>query len=321
MATQVQPGRPGPRVVNPGLLQGSTVAVAGASPTGGTIATPKGPITWTQSPDGTIKASGGGQTLAASGQNRSDGSFQKHAAYARTGQAPYLTMDLVSEAAQHSVALTLSAGASHLTLTIANIDAGETSGTAILSGMWKGAPVHWTGHADLTSNPLVGSPIKGWPAGAFTTELNEAAFFAPLEKALAQTVVQSRAATTGARGGLLHIQDAAPGTVGRAAAWCVGGAVAGSKGGIWGVALGCAGGALASLASDLISWEYPDIPDDPPPPPDPPMDPEPTGPFTQTVPDDPPPPPDGGEGGDNGGGGGGGSGDTIDGSRSTHEED
>jgi hypothetical protein len=326
MARQVRSGPTG------GVVSSrSRVAVPGASPTGGTIATPNGPITWTQSSDGTINAEGGGQILTASGRNESDGSFQKQANYARTGQEPYLTMDLVGEA-RHQVGCTFSAGSSRLTLTVANIDANETSGTATLSGMWNGGAVNWTVHADLTTNPLVSRPIRGWPAGAFATELKETAFFAPLEFIFAQTIARSRSSTTGSSGGSRHIEDAPLGVAGRAVGWCVGGVIAGSGGGIAGILLGCAGGVTGSLLNDLVSWMFHDIPIDMPPNPDPPMDPEPTGPVTQTQPDDPPPPPDGGgsgggggggggDGGDAGGGAGGGGGGPDDDSKPTHKKE
>jgi hypothetical protein len=315
MAPQIQPGPTG-RVVSPGLVHSSTVGVAGASPTGGTITTPNGPITWTQSTDGTINAEGGGQKLLASGQNQSDGSFQKHATYARTGQAPYLTMDLVRDVAQHKAALTLTAGSSanapaaarvtsgttrgtridqpivdaatsRLTVTVTNIDAHETSGTATLSGRWNGVAVNWTGQANLTSNPLT-HRIAGWPAGAFTTQVKQTQFFAPLEILFVRAVV-SRAPTPhggGSGSGGLHIEDDTAGQEGRAVAWCVGGIVANAGSGPLGMILGCAGGAGASLLSDLASWLWPNIPDEPTPNPDLPLPDPYEPPDTQTQPDD-----------------------------------
>jgi hypothetical protein len=274
----------------------------------GTLTTPNGPINWTMSSNGTLEAEGGGQKVTATGNNASDGSFQKHADYARTGQPPYLTMDLDCEAAERKAQFRLIAGSSQLTLAVSNIDARVTSGTATLSGTWHGAPVHWTGPADLTSNPLVSRPTVGWPKGAFTTELSATRFFAPLGKALAQMVTAPPTATTGNEG--VHMESAS-GVVGRAAAWCIGGAIAGASGDAvtFGGAsvLGCAGGVAASLLNDLVTWadsnddgpiiEPPVI--DPPPP-----DPEPTGPDTQTQPDDPPPPPPSGDGGGGDYGGG-----------------
>jgi uncharacterized membrane protein YgcG len=267
----------------------------------GTLTTPRGPITWTQSSDGSIEAEGGGQKVTASGHDESDGSWQKHAEYAETGEASYLTMKSVGEVAEHKVEFTLSSGASRLTLMVADIDARVTSGTAILSGTWNGAAVHWTGHADLTSNPLVSRPIAGWPAGAFATELPKAAFFAPLGDALARTVISPPPATT-SRGGLHHMESTA-GVLGRAGAWCVGGAIMGAKASPPTVLLGCAVGGASSLVADLVTWLDDDGPTGEPPPPIdfPPTDPEPIGPVTDTQPDDPPPP----ESGDGGGSGGG----------------
>lgn len=247
-------------------------------------------------------------------------------------------MESVGKVAERKVEFTLSAGSSRLTLMVVDINARVTSGTAILSGAWNGAVVDWTGPADLTSNPLVSRPIAGWPAGAFATELREAAFFDPLGNALAETVVAPPPATTGSGG----IIESAGNVLGHAGAWCAGGAVAGATtgafggppGSLGGALAGCAGGTVGALLSDLSDWLQDTGPTaEPPPPPDPPIDPEPIdlGPETQTQPDDPPPPPDGGDGsgsqsatgsddtggvgdgGDGGAGGAGGEGDGGDG--------
>ena len=138
-----------------------------------------------------------------------------------------------------------------------------TSGIATLSGTWNGAAVHWTGHVDLTSNPLATRPIAGWPAGAFATELRQAAFFAPLGNALARSIVRAPipvgappSATVGSQG--VHHMDSAGGVLGRAGAWCVGGAIGGAsavpESGPLGPILGCAGGAVGSLLGDLVSY-------------------------------------------------------------------
>lgn len=307
------------------------VAVDGGNSRSGTLATPKGPITWTQSSDGTIHAEGGGQKLTVTGNTKTDGSWRSRAVYARASGTAYLTMDSVGEAAEHNVALTFSAGSYQLTLTVADIDARVTFGSATLSGVWNGAAVRWTGHADLTSNPLVNRPIAGWPPGAFSTELRDAAFFAPLGKALSRTRVApptSGGTPHGAGSGTHHAYSAV-GVFGRAGAWCLGGAYAASGsapetlGGA--MLLGCAAGAGASLLGDLITWIDDDSSSGPivdPPVIDLPPDPEPTGPETQTQPDDPPPPPSGG-GGDYGGGepGGGAGGGKPDDDKPPHEQD
>jgi hypothetical protein len=311
MALQVRSGPTAPVVARPpvGILEKS-----------GTFTTPQGPITWTQASDGTINAEGGGQKFTSSGQNESDGSWQKHADYARTGQAPYLTMEWVGKEAEHQVEFTLSAGSSHLTLTVSNIDARVTSGTATLSGTWIGAAVNWTGHVDLTSNPFVGRPIAGWPAGAFAPELRSAAFFAPLGNDFARKIVVQPPATTGS-GGKEHI-DSVGGVLGKAGAWCVGGAIAGA--GLAPVTLGtasllgCAGGATGSLLDSLISYIDTDPPtQDPVPNPgdgaplSPPQTSDPQTTLTQQDSNEP-----GGQGGDGSGGGGDGQDD-----KPTHEEE
>jgi hypothetical protein len=298
-------------VVAGNLNSGSSTAVEGGGSQSGTLMTPHGSITWTRASDGSLAAEGGGQKLAANGHDESDGSWQKHATYARTSKAPYLSMESVGKVAEHNVEFTLSAGSSRLTLTVANIDVLVTSGTATLSGTWKGVAVHWTGHVDLTSNPLVGRPIAGWPTSAFAAELEETAFFAPLGNALARKLSPVPVGTGGGThaGGGTHQIESAKGVLGRAGAWCAGGALAAAGAGpetLGGaVVLGCAGGVVASLLNDLVTWADEDGPQvDPLPPIDLPDDPEPTGPVTQTQPDDDPPPaPD-----DTGGGGGGGGG-------------
>ena len=297
---------PSPTIARPPVSPSPVVApppveIVGTGNVGksNTLTTPQGPITWTRSANGTVNAEGGGQTFTASGEEDSDGSWQKHAAYARTGQAPYLTTESIGVAAERKVSFSLSAGSSQLTLTIADINLRATSGTAILSGTWNGAAVNWTGHADLTSNPFVNQPISGWPTGAFETELQQAAFFAPLAAALAQSVVQPPPplpvgapppATPGRAGTLQRdVWD----VLGNAGAWCAGGALAGAKGGWVGAGLGCAGGATGSLLSDLWSYVRDAPTEDQIPPIDLPPDPEPIGPVTQSAPDDPPPADDG----------------------------
>jgi hypothetical protein len=212
--------------------------------TSNTLATSLGPISWTQSSDGTLHASGGGQTLLVNGHDNSDGSWQRHVEYALTGSSPYLTMDLVSSITPHSVQFTLTAGASSLTLALTNIDTQETSATATLSGTWNGATVQWTGLADLAANPLVSYPV-GWPVGAFVDQIQKAAFFTPLTSMLCQKIAAMPA-----------VYDFT-GAAGRAVSWCVGGAMAGVPGDGYTLGLssaaGCLGGATASLASDIWS--------------------------------------------------------------------
>jgi hypothetical protein len=230
-------------------LHNTTMSVLGPQKKG-TLTTLQGPISWTQSSDGTIEAQGGGQTAIINEHDGSGGSWQSHAEYSRTGQAVYLSMDLVCDAAARTAEFKLSAGPSQLTLTIANIDALVRSGNAALSGSWNGAAVHWAGPADLTSNSLKTRPIAGWPAGAFASELNQAAFFSTFTGAFAMSVAASPRATA--------VIKTPGGVIGRAGAWCVGGAIAASGASIGtlgiSLALGCAGGLAASLTNDLVSY-------------------------------------------------------------------
>ncbi len=235
----------------------------------GTLTTPQGPINWAQSSDGTIQAEGGGQTVTVSGQFQSDGSWHTHAVYAQTGKAAYLTMDSSGEEAQHQVALTFSAGSSQLTLTVTGINALVTSGSATLSGTWNGAAIHWTGSADLSSNAFATRPIAGWPAGAFGSQLKEAAFFAPLGKALGQSIL-AQPGTTAHVVSASGVRRGAVGVLTRAGSWCLGGAAAGAVAGpeTFGASmlLGCVGGGGASLLSDLFSAMDDDGPQSDPPP-------------------------------------------------------
>jgi hypothetical protein len=118
----------------------------------------------------------------------------------------------------------------------------------------------------------------------------------PLGTVVARPIIAPSPANTSSGG--MHQIKSEKGVVGRAGAWCVGGAIAGSAAGPetigTSILLGCVGGASASLVNDLITWLDDDGPViDPPPPIDLPEDPGPIDPVTVTAPDDPPPPPGG----------------------------
>jgi hypothetical protein len=326
----------------------------------GTLDTSAGPIAWKVGDDASVSAEGAGQQLTITVSADGNGSWARRSAYALTGGGTYLTIDAALHSAERSATATIRGHMGdvshkgsfhpipHLTLTLTNIDAAVRSATATVSGK----SVIWTGAVDLTSNPLTGKPVPGWPQGAFAAELQRAGFFAPLGAIMAgatQAAPLPGKTTVGSGGG--HVMENVAGVVGRAGSWCVGGVIAGSGAGPETVGmsmlLGCVGGATASLASDLVTWAdesgvldqlfsritiptvFP-IPDPSPPalPPDPGSDP-----VTQTPPDDPlPPPPSDGDpdpgpqssvdpngGGDvdpndggDGGGGGGGGGKKID---------
>jgi hypothetical protein len=293
----------------------------------GTVTAPSGPITWTASPSGTVNASGGGQQLNSTGTNASDGSSTRDTECSLVGQSPYLTIDYSLDNTQRQAQVTLKSATSQLSLAVSNVNAMVTSGTATVSGSMQGSAVNWQGPVDLTSNPLVAGAVPGWPKGAFTAELQRAALFAPVEKALAPPSPIPVAA-----GGTVpkHMDDAY-GVIGRAGAWCVGGAMAGGiatgpaapGGAFW----GCVGGATASILGDWVSAIEGEVQPTPPvPPPGFPdgSQPEPVGPVLTYSHDDPPPPPpsgdpdytppapggstdpgaDGGDSGDDDGGGG-----------------
>jgi hypothetical protein len=289
----------------------------------GHVNTPQGPITWTMSSDGALSAQGGGQTLASSSRSETDGSWQWHESFSRSGEAPYLTIESNGDAGARKVELTVRAGSSVVTLTVTNIDPGVRSGTATVSGSVAGSAVSGGGPVDLTSNPLVGRQVPGWPEGAFAAEIQQAGFFAPLARSLVVHTtpphpVPPHPVSTGTDGGPVIKPMSVGGVFARAGAWCLGGAIGGSEGGPGGIAIGCVGGAVGSLVGDLVTWVDESAESGVEPDPVPPIvihdDPEPIGPVTQTQPDDPPPPPPGdGSGGEGPTGSGGDTGDTGDG--------
>jgi Pretoxin HINT domain len=311
----------------------SAIGAKIGSPTSSVISTPEGPITWFRATDGSVHAQGGGQTFTSTYTEQPGGSWQSSAVYSKsvppvvpgtqitsTGTSVYFVTELAVNVDAGSVETSLIVGFSRVTLAITDIDAGGTSGTATVSGILAGVTVNWTGPVDLTSNPFVGQPVPGWPKGAFSAEIQEAAFFAPVAEATAHTAASAGAVTRGVAGGV-HAEDkgvvnSGIGVLGRAGAWCLGGAIAGSIGAMAsgpaapvdaGPAIvgGCIGGATASILADLSDWlNQPDVPFTVPTI-TVPMDPEPTDPTTQTstdgstgptFPDDPGDPSDGTEG-------------------------
>jgi hypothetical protein len=137
-------------------------------------------ISWSVGSDGTLLAQCSGQQLSMKATQQSDGSVQRQLVFSRSGQAPYLTITSVVQDAQRNVSLTLAAGSSQLTLAITGIDRNVTSGSATVSGSFNGTAVNWSGSVNLSANPVRGTPIPGWPAGAFGSELATASVFAPL---------------------------------------------------------------------------------------------------------------------------------------------
>src|SRR5581483_4974625 len=120
-----------------------------------------------------------------------------------------------------------------------------------------------------------------------------------LHRTLDPKAPSSGQTTTGAGAGdpiRIH-PDGVAGVIGRAGIWCMGGALAGSPGGLEGMGIGCAGGAAASLASDLWTAIYDSgdsgspVQEDPIAPIDIPPSPEDPLPDQHTAPDDPPPSP------------------------------
>lgn len=284
--------------------------------TNGRVETPSGPVVWTRGAPGALNAEGGGQQLTIAEVDDSDVSWQSNVAFSKVGAAAYLTIQASTRNSQRSTTTTLTAGQSRLTLAITQINAAVTSGTGTVSGTLNGRAVNWTGTVDLTSNPLTGNAVPGWPQGAFAAEFQQAAVFSPLVRELATPAPKPVAFPPA--GSIGDEPSHAPavkspadvgGSLGNAGAWCIGGAVAGSKGAGWvGALWGCAGGATGSILYDLWNWynapapfnpaPLPTVPivdpppDYPPPEVDPPVPlPDPTPPPAPP-PDDPTPPPD-----------------------------
>lgn len=137
-------------------------------------------IAWSVGSDGTFSAQTSGQQLALTAAQLSDGSVQLQLIFSRSGQAPYLMITSLVQPAKDSVSLTLTASPSQLTLAISNINQAVTLGTATISGSFGGQAVNWTGSFDMSTNPLVGKQLPGWPANAFAAELAAASVFGPL---------------------------------------------------------------------------------------------------------------------------------------------
>ena len=137
-------------------------------------------IAWSVGSDGTFSAQTSGQQLALAAAQLSDGSVQLQSIFSRSGQAPYLMITSLVQPAKNSVSLTFTASPSQLTLAISNINQAVTLGTATISGSFGGQAVNWTGSFNMSTNPLVGTPLPGWPAKAFAAELASASVFGPL---------------------------------------------------------------------------------------------------------------------------------------------
>ncbi len=103
-------------------------------------------------------------------------------------QAPggtYLTVTSAFNVPAQTVTTGMSSGQSELILTISQINADGSAGQASVSGSLNSAPVSWTGPVDLTANPFTGLQLAGWPANAFSSQLNEASYFDPMFTVLA----------------------------------------------------------------------------------------------------------------------------------------
>jgi len=228
-------------------------------------------IKWAVGSDGTVLAQTSGQQLAITATQQSDGSVQNQLVFSRAGEAPYLTITSLVQDVQRSLSLTIAAGASQLTLVIAGIDRDVTFGTATVSGSFGGNAVNWTGSVDLSTNPLVGDPIPGWPAKAFAAELATASPFAPLANVLTATEPAPTSAAGAASA--THRSDSVWGSISSGLGWAAA-AVAGLAGGMIvtaaatpaGVAAGIAVVVLsafdASLWSEVVQkYDLPDEPD------------------------------------------------------------
>ena len=100
--------------------------------------------------------------------------------FSRSGSKPYLTVTSTVDDANRRVSLAMANDQSHLLLAISAIDLAVSTGTATVTGSYAGSAVNWSGTVDLNSTPWSGQPVPGWPPKAFASELQSAAFFAPL---------------------------------------------------------------------------------------------------------------------------------------------
>jgi hypothetical protein len=336
-----------------GRAVGGVAVQAPGAPRSGTVATPEGPISWSLQPDGTLSADGGGQQLRSTVSKQTDGALHGRLTFSQANQNPYLTIQSVVDEAHRAAAITVGSGQSTLTLTISDIDPSGSSATATVSGSLAAASespaaakssassqsqappvaqtVEWTGHVDLTANPLSGKLIPGWPPNAFSSELKTAAFFVPLAKA----VSWPSGATPGQGGG--HETAFDHSTTGST----VKGLIVGAAAALGVFATG--GGLLAAvvvggLGFDATVWS--DVIDDwdseveaEPPVIDLPPDSEPTGPSTSVSQEDPPSggqdpgstgqegSGDGGDVGGDSGGDSGGGGATLSDDQTGHKQD
>ena len=211
----------------------------------GTINTAGGALNWSVDSNAAVRASCADQQLTITTTEQDDGSTDKRLLFSKDGSQPYLTIDGL-EQGQSAVQLTLTAGASELTISIINIDRPVSTGTATISGSLAAAraasaetrevarlrAVNWTGQVDLNSNPLQRSSLPGWPSGAFAAELADAAFFEPFGVALLKGAQRTRPLTSGSSGG--HASGHRPvtaesviGWIGKGLAWA-GAAVCGT---------------------------------------------------------------------------------------------
>ena len=99
----------------------------------GTINTAGGALNWSVDSNAAVRASCADQQLTITTTEQDDGSTDKRLLFSKDGSQPYLTIDGL-EQGQSAVQLTLTAGASELTISIINIDRPVSTGTATISG-------------------------------------------------------------------------------------------------------------------------------------------------------------------------------------------
>jgi len=219
----------------------------------GVVNTPQGQFTWALESDGSVQASGNGQQLNASDSDSADDSSTRVTQYSLAGQPPYLTINFVIDNGKRSVQTTVKNSSSELTLAITNIAANNSSGTGTVSGTFGGSPVNWTGPVDLTSKPVTGGGVAGWPKDAFATEIQQAAVFIPVVLRVAAPSAVGIPVATGSGGrGKVHAFSVGQ-VVGNAGVGCAAGALWTSFTGPGGAFLGCVGGVGASLVWDFFT--------------------------------------------------------------------
>jgi hypothetical protein len=142
-------------------------------------------ITWTTAANGTINAVGTvGQQMVISPIQESAGESAVRVTFAVARQGTYLTLDRSINENNRVASVGISGGRSQATLDITV--SGPTTGTGTASGSFAAIRFRWSGPVNLSANPFSAlRRAEGFDSNAFTSQLNEASYFAPACRVLA----------------------------------------------------------------------------------------------------------------------------------------